>query len=157
MRLLVTGGGGFLGQALCRGLVERGHDVTSFNRGHYAALEAIGVRQVAGDLADRKAAVAVCAGMDAVFPMPPGGAWGSYTTTQCHVMGTGNCSRVPGEWVTRNGTPPRPRDHVQATVEKGSADTCPGEESRRPTQHQASTRRSLAANDETCDDRVGPG
>ncbi len=33
MRILVTGGGGFLGQALCRGLVERGFDVTSFNRG----------------------------------------------------------------------------------------------------------------------------
>ena len=28
MKLLVTGGGGFLGQALCRGLVERGHEVT---------------------------------------------------------------------------------------------------------------------------------
>ena len=35
MKILVTGGGGFLGQALCRGLVERGHQVVSFNRGHY--------------------------------------------------------------------------------------------------------------------------
>ena len=35
MNILVTGGGGFLGQALCRGLVERGHAVTSFNRGLY--------------------------------------------------------------------------------------------------------------------------
>ena len=40
MKILVTGGGGFLGQALCRGLVARGHDVTSFNRGHYPALDA---------------------------------------------------------------------------------------------------------------------
>ena len=43
MKLLVTGGGGFLGQALCRGLVARGHDVSSFNRGRYAALDAMGV------------------------------------------------------------------------------------------------------------------
>ena len=62
MRILVTGGGGFLGQALCRGLVERGHAVTSFNRGHYPELDAIGVRQVRGDLAD--AAAVRCAGHD---------------------------------------------------------------------------------------------
>ena len=43
MRILVTGGGGFLGQALCCGLVERGHEVTSFNRGHYPELDALGV------------------------------------------------------------------------------------------------------------------
>ena len=41
MKILVTGGGGFLGQALCRGLVERGHQVVSFNRGHYPALAAL--------------------------------------------------------------------------------------------------------------------
>ena len=57
MKILVTGGGGFLGQALCRGLVERGHEVTSFNRGHYPELDALGVRQVRGDLADRNATV----------------------------------------------------------------------------------------------------
>ena len=67
MRVLVTGGGGFLGQALCRGLVERGHDVSSFNRGHYPELDAIGVRQLRGDLADRDAVIAACAGMDAVL------------------------------------------------------------------------------------------
>ena len=48
MRILVTGGGGFLGQALCRGLVERGHEVASFNRGAYPALDAFGVRQLRG-------------------------------------------------------------------------------------------------------------
>ena len=31
MKVLVTGGGGFLGQALCRGLVARGHDVTALH------------------------------------------------------------------------------------------------------------------------------
>ena len=50
MKVLVTGGGGFLGLALCRGLLERGHDVVSIQRGHSSALDALGVRQVLGDL-----------------------------------------------------------------------------------------------------------
>ncbi|MEG2942197.1 MAG: NAD(P)-dependent oxidoreductase, partial [Thermomonas sp.] len=80
MKILVTGGGGFLGQALCRGLVERGHEVTSFNRGRYPALDIIGVRQLSGDLADRDAVMAAFAGgFDAVFHnAAKAGAWGSY-------------------------------------------------------------------------------
>src|SRR5688500_14000430 len=80
MKILVTGGGGFLGQALCQGLVARGHAVTSFNRGHYAALDAMGVRQVQGDLADRDAVLAAFAGgFDAVFHnAAKAGAWGSF-------------------------------------------------------------------------------
>ena len=42
MKILVTGGGGFLGQALCRGLVGRGHQVVSFNRGNYPVLRELG-------------------------------------------------------------------------------------------------------------------
>ena len=43
MKLLVTGGGGFLGQALCRALLARGHQVASFSRSRHAALDALGV------------------------------------------------------------------------------------------------------------------
>ena len=46
MKVLVTGGGGFLGQALCRSLAARGYAVTSFNRGHYPALDAIGPEDI---------------------------------------------------------------------------------------------------------------
>ena len=93
MKLLVTGGGGFLGQALCRGLVERGHAVTSFNRGHYPALDAIGVRQVQGDLGDHDAVMAAFAGgFDAVFHnAAKAGAWGSYASYhRANVVGTRN-------------------------------------------------------------------
>lgn len=77
MKILVTGGGGFLGQALCRGLVERGHDVASFNRGAYPALDAAGVRQLRGDLADADAVHAALSGVDAVFHnAAKAGAWG---------------------------------------------------------------------------------
>jgi nucleoside-diphosphate-sugar epimerase len=92
MRILVTGGGGFLGQALCRGLVERGHDVASFNRGHYPALEALGVRQLRGDLADRDAVLDAAQGCDAIFHnAAKAGAWGSYDSyCNANVLGTEN-------------------------------------------------------------------
>lgn len=92
MRILVTGGGGFLGQALCRGLVERGHEVASFNRGHYPALDALGVRQIRGDLADRDAMIAAAQNVDAIFHnAAKAGAWGSYDSYhQANVVGTQN-------------------------------------------------------------------
>lgn len=92
MKILVTGGGGFLGQALCRGLIERGHDVTSFSRAHYPALDALGMRQVAGDLADRDAVLAAFAGADAVFHnAAKAGTWGSYDSYhRANVIGSAN-------------------------------------------------------------------
>jgi nucleoside-diphosphate-sugar epimerase len=92
MNILVTGGGGFLGQALCRGLVERGHAVVSFNRGHYPALDALGVRQLQGDLADRDAVLRAAQGVHAIFHnAAKAGAWGSYASYhQANVVGTDN-------------------------------------------------------------------
>lgn len=92
MKILVTGGGGFLGQALCRGLVERGHEVASFNRGHYPALDALGVRQIRGDLADRDAVIGAAQGTGAIFHnAAKAGAWGGYDSYhQANVVGTQN-------------------------------------------------------------------
>lgn len=92
MRILVTGGGGFLGQALCRGLVQRGHEVASFNRGHYPQLEAIGVRQLRGDLADSNAVLAAARGCEAVFHNAArAGAWGNYDSYRlANIVGTDN-------------------------------------------------------------------
>jgi nucleoside-diphosphate-sugar epimerase len=92
MKILVTGGGGFLGQALCRGLRERGHEVISFQRSHSPALAALGVGQVRGDLADAHALAHAAAGADAVFHnAAKAGAWGSYASYfQANVVGTRN-------------------------------------------------------------------
>lgn len=79
MKLLVTGGGGFLGTAICRALVERGDAVTSFQRSFHPSLDAMGVRQVLGDLADAQAVTQACAGQEAVLHnAAKAGAWGSY-------------------------------------------------------------------------------
>lgn len=90
MKVLVTGGGGFLGQAICRLLIARGYEVASFNRGHYAELEPLGVAQLRGDLADGAAVEAAVAGCQAVFHVgAKAGAWGSYQSYyDANVRGT---------------------------------------------------------------------
>ncbi|MEK7745764.1 MAG: NAD-dependent epimerase/dehydratase family protein [Elusimicrobiota bacterium] len=78
MKVLVTGGGGFLGKALARRLLERGESVRSFSRGEYPELSALGVEVHRGDLADPAAVAAACEGMDAVFHVgAKAGIWGA--------------------------------------------------------------------------------
>ena len=104
MNVLVTGGGGFLGQALCRGLVAQGHAVTSYNRGDYPALTEMGVRQLRGDLADRGAVVAACAGMARSGTTPPRPVLGRYDEYhRANVMGTGTCSMAAAGMACRPG------------------------------------------------------
>ena len=54
MKVLVTGGGGFLGGAVVERLIARGHEVRSFSRGRYPALDALGVEHARGDLGRRR-------------------------------------------------------------------------------------------------------
>lgn len=67
MKALVTGGGGFVGGAIVRALLERGDEVTTFSRGDYPELAALGARHVRGDVADHLDVAEVVAGQDAVF------------------------------------------------------------------------------------------
>ncbi|MCU0655730.1 MAG: NAD-dependent epimerase/dehydratase family protein [Polyangiaceae bacterium] len=76
-RVLVTGGGGFLGAAICRQLVERGDAVRSLARGDYPALRALGVEARRGDAADRQAIEDAVRGCDAVIhTAAKAGVWG---------------------------------------------------------------------------------
>jgi len=90
MKVLVTGGGGFLGGVIVRMLRERGDEVRSFSRGEYPALAALGVEQVRGRLEDRDAVVAAAAGCDLVFHVAAkAGIWGRYHDFyQANVVGT---------------------------------------------------------------------
>ena len=131
MKILVTGGGGFLGQALCRGLVDRGHEVASFNRGHYPTLDAIGVEQLRGDLADRDAVVATFArGFDAIFHnAAKAGAWGSYESYRlANVVGTQNvldACRAHGIGRLVYTSTPSVTHRATHPVEGGTAETVP--------------------------------
>ncbi|AWV06033.1 2-alkyl-3-oxoalkanoate reductase [Marilutibacter maris] len=130
MKILVTGGGGFLGQALCRGLRERGHHVVSYNRGHYDALERMGVEQVRGDLAERDAVIAAADGCAAVFHnAAKAGAWGSYQSYyDANVIGTDNviaACRVHGIGRLVHTSTPSVTHGATHPVEGGTADTVP--------------------------------
>jgi nucleoside-diphosphate-sugar epimerase len=89
---LVTGGGGFLGLAIVRGLAARGDRVKSYSRSAHAGLEALGIEQVRGDIADRAVLERACSGMDVVFHTaakpPPWGRYADYHRT--NVLGTQN-------------------------------------------------------------------
>lgn len=92
-KVLVTGGGGFLGIHLVRRLRARGVVVHSFQRSAYPALEQLGVRQFRGDLAvDRAVLTEAVAGCDVVFHVAAkAGVWGDYRHYhQANVTGTLN-------------------------------------------------------------------
>jgi nucleoside-diphosphate-sugar epimerase len=92
MNALVTGGGGFLGGAIVRLLVARGERVVSLARGNYPGLDALGVTQHRGDLADAEAVSKAAAGCDIVFHVAAkAGLWGPYEEYyRANVVGTRN-------------------------------------------------------------------
>ncbi len=92
MKALVTGGGGFLGQAIVRGLRKRSVEVRSFSRHSRGALDALGVEQRAGDLADSAAVASAVEGCDVVFHVAARpGIWGDYEEYhRPNVLGTQN-------------------------------------------------------------------
>ncbi len=76
---LVTGGGGFLGRYIVEQLLTRGDRVTVFARGNYPELVAAGARLIRGDLQDREAIAAACAGVEVVYHVAArAGLWGPW-------------------------------------------------------------------------------
>lgn len=77
MRVLVTGGGGFIGRHLVQQLVQRGATVRSLGRRPQAELAQLGVEVLCGDLTDADFLYKACAGMEAVFHVAAkAGIWG---------------------------------------------------------------------------------
>jgi 2-alkyl-3-oxoalkanoate reductase len=76
-RVLVTGGGGFIGKALVRDLVRRGAEVSVVGRNSYPELAALGVHCHRGDIRDLVFLERVLAGRDTVFHVAAkAGIWG---------------------------------------------------------------------------------
>jgi 2-alkyl-3-oxoalkanoate reductase len=96
MKILVTGGGGFLGAAIIRQLVARGNDVISYSRRRYAVLDDLGVNQFQGDLLDIEKLRQAMRGCEAVFHVAAKvGMWGKYEDFfQNNVKGTENVIRA---------------------------------------------------------------
>lgn len=92
MKVLVTGGSGFLGAALCRGLLAQGHSVSSFQRHFSTELERLGVKQVLGALNDKNQVFEALVGQDAVLHnAAKASGWGLWDDFyQTNVVGTQN-------------------------------------------------------------------
>lgn len=90
--MLVTGGGGFLGKAIVKKLVERGDRVRSFSRRFYPELDAMGVEQFQGDIRDLDDVMAACRDVEVVFHVAAkSGVWGDYSEYyNTNVIGTEN-------------------------------------------------------------------
>ena len=79
MRALVTGGGGFLGSAICRALLAQGHEVIALQRSEAPALAKLGVIVRRGDLQDSETVARAAIACDVIFHVAAkAGHWGSY-------------------------------------------------------------------------------
>jgi nucleoside-diphosphate-sugar epimerase len=77
MKALVTGGGGFLGKAIVRMLLQRGDDVLVLGRSAYPDVAAMGATCLRGDVADVAIVKEAVAGVDVVFHVAAkAGVWG---------------------------------------------------------------------------------
>lgn len=96
MRILVTGGGGFLGSAICSMLVKRGDQVQSISRQAYPGLATMGISQFRGDLVDKGKIYSAAQGCDAIIhTAAKAGIWGDYSSYyQANVLGTQNIIEV---------------------------------------------------------------
>ncbi len=90
--VLVTGGGGFLGSAVVAMLRDRGQAVRTLNRRRYEKLDALGVDQALGDVADADVVDRAVEGCDAVFHVAAkAGIWGpAQEYRRANVVGTEN-------------------------------------------------------------------
>lgn len=91
-KVAVTGGGGFIGKALVRALVNRGVEVTVIGRNPYPDLTSLGVRCVRGDIREPGILAEALRGCDTVFHVAAkAGIWGprhEYFAINC--TGTAN-------------------------------------------------------------------
>lgn len=92
MKVLVTGGGGFMGMALIKRLISEGHKITSYSRREYPLHWALGISSIQADIRDLGELEKACKGKDIVFHLAAKvGIWGNYDSYHStNVSGTFN-------------------------------------------------------------------
>ena len=78
-KVLVTGGGGFVGYGIVKALVKQGSEVFVAGRNKYKHVDEIGGKCLPGDLRDHDFTMRICKGVDTVFhTAAKAGIWGSW-------------------------------------------------------------------------------
>jgi nucleoside-diphosphate-sugar epimerase len=92
MKILVTGGGGFLGKCIIKKLLEKNHHVFNFSRSRYPELENQGVTSIQGDVSNFKEVSKALEGKEAIFHVASQvGMWGKWEDFyNTNVRGTEN-------------------------------------------------------------------
>jgi nucleoside-diphosphate-sugar epimerase len=92
MKILVTGGGGFLGEHLIRALLDLNHDIVSFSRNAYPVLTSLGVTHRQGDISNSEDVTQALEGVEACFHVASKVAmWGKWSDFyKTNVLGTQN-------------------------------------------------------------------
>lgn len=90
--VLVTGGGGFLGQWVIKKLLKKNYQIRTLNRSSYPQLEELGVTCIHGDLRKYKDVLTAAQGADAVIHVAAkAGVWGPFEEYyDINVKGTEN-------------------------------------------------------------------
>jgi nucleoside-diphosphate-sugar epimerase len=96
MKIVVTGGGGFIGSAIVRHLLEKGDRLTVIGRSRYPFLERIGVCCRQGDISDAAFMTKSLKGAELVFHVAAkAGIWGRKEEYErINIRGTENCIRA---------------------------------------------------------------
>ena len=77
-RVLVTGGGGFLGSAIVKQLVAKGYEVHTLNRSSYRHLDKLNVKSFRGDITKLDDVLTAAKGCDTIIhTAAKAGVWGS--------------------------------------------------------------------------------
>lgn len=91
-KILVTGGGGFVGQSVAKMAVSRGIETIVVGRNSYPEVQKFGIRCVQGDIRDASFIANACRGVDTVFHVAAkAGIWGPWQDYySINVQGTEN-------------------------------------------------------------------
>lgn len=100
MNVLVTGGGGFLGRHIIKGLQGRGYEVRSLSRTAQPELIKLGVNAIQGNITDPVAVNTAVAGCQAIFHVAANAGSGMHWNSffKPNVLGTRNLLRAAKQY-----------------------------------------------------------